>query len=111
MDVGSLLITDTIPLNYTAGMCAFNIVTNELCVADKDNGKVNFFVQSQGTWKAQGSISTGKGTLSVQFNADGSKAYITNGLDGTVSAIATSTKAKLATVAVGKLPNGITLKQ
>ena len=41
------------------------------------------------------------------FSTSGAKAYVTNQLEGTVTAIATATRTALKTITVGAKPNGI----
>jgi YVTN family beta-propeller protein len=49
-------------------------------------------------------ISVGNGPVGVAFTPDGSKAYVTNQFDHTVSVIATATNTVVATVGVGTSP-------
>jgi len=49
-------------------------------------------------------ISVGNGPVGVAFTPDGSKAYVTNQFDHTVSVIATATNTVVATVDVGNSP-------
>lgn len=46
----------------------------------------------------------------TSVSVDGTRAFITNIEDGTVSVIDTTTQKKIDTIKVGKVPNGITFR-
>lgn len=68
------------------------------------NGKV--LVYDAQTYALKNTISVGSGPAEVTFSADGSKAYVANGEDNTVSIIDPSGKVVLATVPVDHEPVG-----
>jgi YVTN family beta-propeller protein len=58
------------------------------------------------TYTLKNTISIGKEPAEVTFSNDGSVAFVTNGLDNTVSCINPNTKTVIATIPVGKNPVG-----
>ncbi len=70
----------------------------------EDAGKV--LVYDASTYALKNTINVGKKPAEVTFSSDGSKAYVANGEDNSVSIINTTTKAVIATVAVGLNPVG-----
>lgn len=111
IDAASLAVEETVALGFMPGMAALNASKNELWVSDADNGKVVYFQRMNDAWMNMGSIPTGAGAHAIAFSKDGTTAYVTNQMAGSVSVINTDTKAKVKDIAVGKKPNGITLKQ
>ena len=67
-------------------------------------GKV--LVYDAATYALKSTINVGDEPAEVTFSADGSKAYVCNGMSNTVSVINPSTKAVIATVNVGMNPVG-----
>jgi YVTN family beta-propeller protein len=68
------------------------------------SGKV--LVYDATTYALKNTIAVGEGPAEVTFSADGSKAYVCNGMSNTVSVINPSTKVVLATVNVNMNPVG-----
>jgi YVTN family beta-propeller protein len=58
------------------------------------------------TYALKNTVIVGKGSAEVTFSSDGTIAFVANGEDNTVSAISPTSKAILATIAVGKNPVG-----
>jgi autotransporter-associated beta strand protein/YVTN family beta-propeller protein len=56
-----------------------------------------------------GSVTVGNGSMGMAINHDGTIAYVTNLLDGTISFVNTATNTVTATVGVGSYPSGIAL--
>lgn len=83
-------------------------VGEELWVTDTDAGRVVFFDRASG--EETGALSTGRGAHAIALSEDGSRAWITNQLDDTVSVVDTATREVAATVAVGAKPNGISFR-
>lgn len=78
---------------------------SEIWVPQMDiNGKV--LVYDALTYALKSTIAVGMMPAELTFSSDGTKAYIANGDDNTVSVINTATKQVTATVAVGKNPVG-----
>lgn len=78
---------------------------NEIWVPQMDmDGKV--LVYNASTYVLTNTIMVGMMPAEVTFSADGTKAYVANGDDDTISVINVSTKAVIATVAVGDNPVG-----
>jgi YVTN family beta-propeller protein len=55
-------------------------------------------------------IMTGRGAHGVVISDDGSLAFVSNIIDGTVTAIDTKARAETATYKVGAGPNGVTFR-
>lgn len=68
--------------------------------------KGTVLVYDAATYALKNTINVGKEPTEVTFSADGSVAFVANGADNTVSAINTTTKTIIATIAVGKNPVG-----
>ncbi len=69
--------------------------SNKLVEIDVDLGTV------------QGSITVGQGPHGVVVNQDGTRGYVTNLVDGTVSVVDLSQRVVVATITVGAKPNGV----
>jgi YVTN family beta-propeller protein len=111
IDVPTMAAEETVPLGFTPGYAAYHAGLNELWVTDSTSGGVVYFQRSGNQWTSAGSIPTGAGAHALAFTADGSRAYVTNQMAGTVSVIDTSMRMKIKDVTVGTKPNGIVLKQ
>lgn len=111
IDVATNAITATIDLGYKPGYVAYSDHHSELWVSDATNGKIHYYKLSGGTWAQEGEFATGADAHAIAFNADGTKAYVTNQGAATVSVIQLSDHTKLNDIAVGAKPNGIVLKQ
>lgn len=111
IDVLTNTITATINLGFTPGYVAYNAVNSELWVSDATNGKVVYYSLISNVWVSQGSITTGANAHAIAFNADNSKAYVTNQDANTVSIINVLTHSVITFVNVGSKPNGIILTQ
>ena len=111
IDVATATLTETITLGFTPGYVAFNKSNNELWISDATNGKVVWYKKVNNLWAKQGDLATGTDAHAIVFNADGTKAYVTNQGAANVSIINTTTHLKIADIAVGTKPNGIVLKQ
>lgn len=68
------------------------------------SGKV--LVYDASSWQLKNTINVGKQPAEVTFSADGTKAYVANGGDNTVSVINPLTKTVTATISVGDDPVG-----
>lgn len=104
-------ILNTIHLGFKPGYVAYNSMKEELWVSDATNGKVAYFKLIENIWTLQGKISTGIDAHAILFNKEGSKAYVTNQGDGTVSVIDVHTHSVIKTITVGMKPNGIAIKE
>ena len=111
IDVVTNLVTATINLGFKPGYVAYNELHAELWVSDADNGKVVYYKLIAGVWTKDGEIATGADAHARVFNANESKAYVTNQGAGNVSVIDLNTHTKIKDVQVGSKPNGIVLKQ
>lgn len=110
IDVATMSVVETVLLGFTPGFAAYNAPLNELWVTDQTNGLVVYFQRMGGQWMNMGNIPTGAGAHAIAFTGNGSVAYVTNQLAGTVSVITTTTHAKLQDITVGTKPNGLALK-
>jgi len=111
VNVSTLAVEATIDLGFMPGFAAYNEMHNELWVTDPDNGKVHYWTKDGITWMHGGAFNTRAGAHAIAFTTDEMKAYVTNQGDGSVSVVNVSTHAVTKTIAVGKKPNGIVLKQ
>lgn len=111
IDVATDAVTSTIDLGYKPGYVAYSEHHAELWVSDATNGKVVYYKLVGGIWTKEGEVATGADAHAIAFNADGTKAYVTNQGAGTVSVIQLSDHTKITDIAVGEKPNGIVLKQ
>lgn len=107
----SASVLDSIRLGFTPGMAQMHDSSSKLWVTDADAGRVVCFHHASSAWHRSDSITTGAGAHAVTFTKDGSKAWITNQLAGTVSIIDTKTLAKIKDIPVGSKPNGILLRE
>jgi YVTN family beta-propeller protein len=112
ISVSGMSITETITLNYTPAYVAYHSSSQELWVSDATNGKIHFYKRNVSTnkWQEQGEFSTGADAHAIAFTTDGTKAYITNQGNATVSVVDVATHTVSKTIAVGTKPNGIALK-
>lgn len=111
INVGTMTVEETVSLGFTPGYAAYNSQRDELWVSDVTNGGIVYFQRMNNMWMNMGSIPSGSGAHAIAFSTNGSTAYVTNQMAGTVSVINTSTKAKIKDITVGVKPNGIVLKQ
>lgn len=111
INVSTLAVEATIDLGFMPGYAAFNEMHNELWVTDPNNGKVHYWTKDGITWTHSGAFNTRAGAHAIAFTTDEMKAYVTNQADGSVSVVNVGTHAVTKTIAVGKKPNGIVLKQ
>lgn len=111
IDVATNLVTATINLGFKPGYVAYSDQHSELWVSDADNGKAVYFKLVGNVWTKEGEIVTGSDAHAIVFNADQSKAYVTNQGAGNVSVIELNSHSKIKDISVGNKPNGIVLKQ
>lgn len=107
----SAKVLDSIQLGFTPGMAQMHPASKKLLVTDSDNGRVVFFHQDSSGWHRSDSIMTGAGAHAIAFTKDGSMAWVTNQLAGTISVINATTMAKVKDISVGAKPNGIILRE
>ena len=111
VSVTEMKIMNTIHLGFKPGYAAYHTMKEELWISDATNGKVAYYKLIDGVWTLQGKISTGTDAHAILFNKEGSKAYVTNQGDGTVSIIDVLTHSVIKTITVGAKPNGIAIKE
>lgn len=111
IDVATNIVTATINLGFKPGYVAYSGRHSELWVSDADNGKAVYFKLTGSIWTKDGEIASGADAHAIVFNADESKAYITNQGANNLSVIDLSTHTKIKDIPVGNKPNGIVLKQ
>lgn len=107
IDATTLAVVRTIDLGFTPAVAAI-APGGELWVTDTDGGKLVFIRTSDGM--RLGDLATGAGAHAIAFTADGTKAYVTNQLAGTVAVVDVAAKTVAKTVAVGSKPNGIVFR-
>ena len=104
IDTTTLTVHHTYDLGFTPGMVATG-PGDELWITNSDSGAVAINRATEDL--SMGHIATGAGAHGIAFNADKSRAYITNQLAASVSVIDVATKSVIATVSVGRKPNGL----
>ncbi|OLY94537.1 40-residue YVTN family beta-propeller repeat-containing protein [Cnuella takakiae] len=112
IDVAANTVVQTINLHFMPGSVAHNNLKNELWVTDPEGGKVHYWTWSTtgNTWVQGGVFNTAMGAHATAFTNDGSVAYVTNQMAGSVSVIDVTTHTKIKDILVGKKPNGIVIK-
>jgi YVTN family beta-propeller protein len=113
ISVSGMSITETITLNYTPAYVAYHTASQELWISDATNGKIHYYkrIATTAKWAELGEFATGADTHAIVFTPDGTKAYITNQGNATVSVVEVSTHSVIKNIPVGTKPNGIALKQ
>ena len=96
----------SIALTFEPGMVAYNKLDNTVWVTDETNGAVVVFSNRT----AVTTITAGAGTHGIVFNANYTKAYVTNQEANTVSVINAVLRKKIKDITVGTKPNGMVVK-
>lgn len=104
-------VLDSIQLGFTPGMAQMHSSSGKLWVSDADNGRIVCFQHDSTGWHRTDSISTGAGAHAISFTKDGSQAWVTNQMNGSISILNTKTMTKIKDVSVGTKPNGIILRE
>lgn len=104
-------VLDSIQLGFTPGMAQMHNASSKLWVSDADNGRIVCFKLDSTGWHRTDSISTGAGAHAISFTKDGSQAWVTNQMGGTISIINTTSMMKIKDIPVGTKPNGIILRE
>lgn len=110
IDPVTLAVVRTYALGFTPAFAAI-APTGELWVTDTDGGRVVAYdaAAPEGTAPAR-ELATGAGAHAIAFSPDGTKAYVTNQLAGTVTVLGVEDGATLATTTVGAAPNGLVVR-
>lgn len=111
IDVASATVTETLSLGFKPGYVAFQDKTNELWVSDATNGKAVIYQRDGGAWIKKAEVLTGNDAHAIVFNADRSLAYVTNQGANTVTVLDATTFGKVKELPVGRMPNGVAIKQ
>ncbi len=85
---------------------AFNVAGDELWIPQGDSVQGTVLVYKTSDWSLLNTINVGKLPSEVTFAANGSKVYVANTKDGSISVINPSTKAVMQTIIVGVMPVG-----
>jgi YVTN family beta-propeller protein len=105
IDPSSLSVVQTIRIGYTPGYVATPASVDEFWVSDPDGAKVHYYKRKDGSHL--GAFSVGQGAHAIVFNSSGTRGYVTNQTDGTVSVVDVSTHTATKTITVGSKPNGL----
>lgn len=109
IDPKTLEIVRTYNLGFAPGYAAVPPTrTDELWLTDVDAGRVVFNKTSVDAKVAE--LPTAAGTHAIAFAPDGTVAFVTNQLAGSISIIDTATRTLRSTIAVGAKPNGIVFR-
>lgn len=103
IDPATLGVTRTYDLGFTPAFAA--TFADELWVTDTDAGRLVFLDRASGD--LIDSLATGAGAHAIAIAPGGSRAWVSNQADDSVSVIDTATREVVATVAVGAAPNGL----
>jgi YVTN family beta-propeller protein len=104
IDMKSLSLVQTFPLGYTPGSLAAPSAS-EVWVTAPKRGLVEV---RNATGAVLKTVSTGAGAHGLAFSADGTRAYVSNLDDDSVSVIDRATMTVKARIPVGSKPNGMT---
>ena len=109
IDTKSLEAVQKYDLGFTPGFAAVPPGrTAWLWLTDTDAGKIVLNKTASDTKTSE--LVTAPGAHALAFAPDGSRAYVTNQLSATVSIIDVATRTIVATVPVGKKPNGVVFR-
>lgn len=111
IDVSSATVAETVILGFKPGYVSFQDKTGELWVSDATNGKAVIYQRSGGAWVKKAEVLTGNDAHAIAFNLDRSLAYVTNQGANTVTILDAATLEKVKELPVGRMPNGLVLKQ
>ncbi|MFM8568506.1 MAG: YncE family protein [Candidatus Kapaibacterium sp.] len=94
-------------------MPAFVLYTpsKELWITDATNGRVVWYTDDGAEWRKAGEIVTGLQAHALALDSDGTTVYCTNQGAHTVSVIDAARHTVVATIAVGRQPNGIVMRK
>jgi YVTN family beta-propeller protein len=95
-----------IPLMHLPHNAIFNPAGTELWVPQSDSAVGSVFIFSTNTWSLEHTIQVGSLPSEVTFSFDGSKAYVANTGDGTISIIDPIGKNVINTIVTGEDPVG-----
>jgi len=104
IDTNTLEVIRTYELGFMPGMAALG-PDDRVWVTDADGGKVVFF--AAGSDMRLGEAATGAGAHAIAFNGDGTRAYVSNQMENTVSVLDVASSTLVTTIAVGSKPNGM----
>ena len=107
IDPATLEVARTYELGFTPGFAA--TFADELWVTDTDAGRLVFLDRASGD--LIDFVATGAGAHAIAIAPDGSRAWVTNQADDSVSVIDTASREVVATVSVGAAPNGIVYRR
>lgn len=110
IDNNTLTVEETIALTYKPGYVAYHSGTNELWVSNATEGKVVIYSRADNSWQRKTEIVTGADAHAILFDEGMALAYVTNQGANTVSVIRTADYAKVTTLSVGRMPNGIVIR-
>ncbi len=106
IDVVTGNVDKEIGVNQLPHNAIYNTLGTELWIPQGDSVMGTVMVYKTSDWTLQNTINVGKLPSEVTFSNDGSKAYVANTKDGTVSVIDPVTKTVLQTIATGINPVG-----
>jgi YVTN family beta-propeller protein len=106
IDVVTGNIDKEISVNQLPHNAIYNVLGTELWIPQGDSVLGTVMVYKTSDWTLQNTINVGKLPSEVTFSNDGSKAYVANSKDGTVSVIDPVTKTVIQTISTGIDPVG-----
>lgn len=106
IDVVTGNIDKEISVNQLPHNAIYNALGTELWIPQGDSVLGTVLVYKTSDWTLQNTIYVGKLPSEVTFSNDGSKAYVANSKDGTVSVIDPVTKTVIQTISTGIDPVG-----
>lgn len=110
INISGGIVSNTISLGFKPGYVAHH-PNGELWVSDATNGRAVVYTLVGASWAETFQVTTGADAHGIAFNADGSKAFVTNQGSSSVSVVEVASHTKFQDIVVGSGPNGIVLKQ
>lgn len=110
IDVKTATVRRTIDCGFMPAYVLYT-PTKELWVTDATDGRIVWYADSGTEWQKAGEIVTGLQAHALAMNGVGTLVYCTNQGANTVSVIDIARHTVVATVAVGRQPNGIVLRE
>ncbi len=104
------MMNDTLKVGFVPGMAVRNTMMNQMWVSDPKGGKIHYWTANNSELTHGGTFDVGKGAHTIAFSKDGTKGYVTNEDESSVSVVDVSGKKETLKIKVGDKPHGIVLR-